>query len=120
MGVDETTIKSGEGQVECTVLNLGVNGVLEGRVVDLGSLYAALAEALALERPQAPSVNTYRQVLGASFEIEESERVMREFLPHSLTRVSASLLPYCTKRSTVQVCSPNASYRPKARLAQRY
>jgi hypothetical protein len=47
MGVDETTIKSEEGQVECTVLNLAVNGVSEGRVVDLGSLYAALAQSVA-------------------------------------------------------------------------
>ena len=113
--------------MECTALNLAVNGVAEGCVVDLGSLYAALAhvhdkrharglryalvtvlvyivlaklagedrvsgiaqwvkyrqqalaEALALARPQAPSVNTYRRVLGEYLEIEELERVVREF-----------------------------------------
>ena len=113
--------------MEWTALNLTVNGVAEGCVVDLGSLYAALAhvhdkrharglryalvtvlvyivlaklagedrvsgiaqwvkyrqhalaEALALARPQAPSVNTYRRVLGEYLEIEELERVVREF-----------------------------------------
>jgi hypothetical protein len=127
MEVDWTTIKSEEGQMECTALNLDVNSGSEGCVVDLGSLYAALAhvrdkrhargrrsalvtvlvyivlaklagedrisgmaqwvkyrpaalaEALALRRPQAPSVNTYRRVLGESLDIEELERVVREF-----------------------------------------
>lgn len=113
--------------MECTALNLTVNGVAEGCVVDLGSLYAALAhvhdkrharglryalvtvlvyivlaklagedrvsgiaqwvkyrqlalaEALALARPQAPSVNTYRRVLGEYLDIEDLERVVREF-----------------------------------------
>jgi hypothetical protein len=63
---------------------------------------AALAEALALERYQAPSVNTYRRVLGTSFEIEESERVVSKFLPHSLTRVGASLLPWMARPCTGQ------------------
>ena len=39
----------------------------------------ALATALALERPQAPSVNTYRRVLGESINIDEFEQVVREF-----------------------------------------
>ena len=39
----------------------------------------ALAEALALSRVQAPSVNTYRRVLAGAIEMEEFERVVREF-----------------------------------------
>jgi len=113
--------------MEYTALDLTINGVAEGYVVDLGSLYAALAhvrdkrharglryalvtvlvyivlaklagedrvsgiaqwvkyrqfalaEALTLARPQAPSVNTYRRVLGEYLDIEELERVVREF-----------------------------------------
>jgi predicted transposase YbfD/YdcC len=38
-----------------------------------------LAEALALVRVQAPSVNTYRRVLADAIEIEEFEQVVREF-----------------------------------------
>jgi predicted transposase YbfD/YdcC len=47
---------------------------------------AALAEALALTVVKAPSVNTYRRVLGNSIDIEEFEQVVREFfagLPHA-------------------------------------
>jgi len=46
----------------------------------------ALAEALALTTAKAPSVNTYRRVLGESIDIEEFEQVVREFfgaLPHA-------------------------------------
>jgi predicted transposase YbfD/YdcC len=39
----------------------------------------ALAEALALSRVQAPSVNTYRRVLANAIEMEEFEQVVREF-----------------------------------------
>ena len=39
----------------------------------------ALAEALGLTQAQAPSVNTYRRVLGEAIDIEEFERVVREF-----------------------------------------
>jgi predicted transposase YbfD/YdcC len=113
--------------MECTAPELDVNVAVEGCVVDLGSLYAALARvrdkrhargrryalvtvlvyillaklagedrvygisqwvkhrqvalatALALQRPQAPSVNTYRRVLGESINIDEFEQVVREF-----------------------------------------
>jgi predicted transposase YbfD/YdcC len=40
---------------------------------------AALSEALGLQRPQAPSVNTYRRVLGESIDVDELEQVVREF-----------------------------------------
>ena len=127
MGVDETTINTEEGQMECIAPVLKVNVMPEGCLIDLGSLYAhlarmkdkrharglryalgtvlvylilaklagedrvygisqwvkhrqvALAEALALKRPQAPSVNTYRRVLGEYIDIEEFEQVVREF-----------------------------------------
>ena len=113
--------------MECTVPALDVQMVAEGCVIDLGSLYAqlaqlqdqrharglrhalvtvlvyivlaklagqdrvygisqwakhrqtVLAEALALARVQAPSVNTYRRVLADAIEIEEFEQVVREF-----------------------------------------
>lgn len=39
----------------------------------------ALAEALALSRVQAPSVNTYRRVLANAIEMEEFEQVVRDF-----------------------------------------
>lgn len=39
----------------------------------------ALAEALGLTRINAPSVNTYRRVLGAAIDIEECEQVVRDF-----------------------------------------
>jgi predicted transposase YbfD/YdcC len=40
---------------------------------------AALAEVFQLSRPQAPSVNTYRRVLGQHVDIEDFEQVVREF-----------------------------------------
>ncbi len=46
----------------------------------------ALAEALHLEKPRAPCVNTYRTILGQVVEIEAFERVVREFFaaqPHA-------------------------------------
>jgi predicted transposase YbfD/YdcC len=39
----------------------------------------ALAEAFGLTRINAPSVNTYRRVLGAAIDIEEFEQVVRDF-----------------------------------------
>jgi len=47
---------------------------------------AALAEAFGLTRVKAPSVNTYRRVLGDAIDIEEFEQVVRDFfraLPHA-------------------------------------
>jgi predicted transposase YbfD/YdcC len=47
---------------------------------------AALAEALHLEKPRAPCVNTYRTILGQIIDIEDFERVVREFFatqPHA-------------------------------------
>jgi predicted transposase YbfD/YdcC len=40
---------------------------------------AALAEALHLEKPRAPCVNTYRTILGHVIDIEEFEQVVRAF-----------------------------------------
>ena len=39
----------------------------------------ALSEILHVDKPRAPSVNTYRRVLGQVIDIEEFERVVREF-----------------------------------------
>jgi predicted transposase YbfD/YdcC len=38
-----------------------------------------LAQLLGLSRPRTPSLNTYRRVLGQSIDIEEFERVVRDF-----------------------------------------
>ena len=40
---------------------------------------ASLAEALHLEKPRSPCVNTYRTILGQVIDIEEFEQVVREF-----------------------------------------
>lgn len=39
----------------------------------------SLADALHLDKPRAPCVNTYRTILGQEIDIEEFERVVREF-----------------------------------------
>ncbi len=51
----------------------------------------SLADALHLEKPRAPCVNTYRAILGQVIDIEEFEQVVREFFA-TLPRAGQSIV----------------------------